>query len=456
MTMFAVIVAGGKGTRLASRTGGLPKPLVEILGKPLLGYQLELLAEFGVRKVAILCGFGAAAIAEFCGDGSRWGLDLECIEESRPLGTAGAVISALDRLPSRFLVLYGDTMVNVDLRRMLEAHRSSHADCTLFLHPNDHPQDSDLVETNDAGEIVAFHPYPHPAGACLPNQVNAALYVVEAHALRGFEMPDHPLDFGKHVFPALLAKGAKLHGYVSPEYIKDAGTPERLDRVSDDLRRGVVERSRLDRPQPAVFLDRDGTINEEVSYIRSPEELLLIPGAAQAIRLLRREGFRIVVVTNQPVVARGECTFEGLAQIHNHLQMELSREGAYVDAIYVCPHHPHSGYDGEVKELKFECDCRKPQIGLVRRAAADLNIDLARSWFIGDATSDIQTAKNAGMGSILVETGVAGRDHRFAAEPDYSFPDLLGAAEFLAGHKASPPVGGASNRSGEYDSKVGC
>jgi histidinol-phosphate phosphatase family protein len=437
--MFAVIVAGGKGTRLASRTGGLPKPLVEILGKPLLAYQLELLAEFGVSKVAILCGFGADRIAEFCGDGSRWGLEVECVEESRPLGTAGAVISALERLPAEFLVLYGDTMVNVDLARMSEAHRASRADCTLFLHPNDHPHDSDLVETNDAGEIVAFHPYPHPLGACLPNQVNAALYVVEAHALRGFEIPEQPLDFGKHVFPALLSSGAKLHGYVSPEYIKDAGTPERLDRVTDDLRRGVVERSRLDRAQPAVFLDRDGTINEEDSYIRTPEELRLIPGAAQAICKLRQEGFRIVVATNQPVVARGECTFEGLAQIHNYLQMQLSREGAYVDAIYWCPHHPHSGYAGEVKELKFECDCRKPQIGLVRRAVADLNIDLATSWFIGDSTSDIQTAKNAGIGSILLGTGAAGRDGKFSVEPDYRFPDLLAAAEFLSREVASQP-----------------
>ncbi len=435
--MFAVIIAGGKGTRLAARTGGLPKPLVPVLGKPLLAYQLELLAEFGIRDVAVLCGFGAEAISAYCGDGSQWGLRLQCITEDRPYGTAGAVLRVLPRLPETFLVLYGDTMVNVDLRRFLSAHQSSQAAGTLFLHPNDHPHDSDLVETDDCGNILAFHPYPHPHDACLPNQVNAALYVLEAKPLIPFEISDTPLDFGKHVFPALLAQGVLLYGYSSPEYIKDAGTPERLDRVTADLERGIVQRSRLDHPRPAVFLDRDGTLNEEVSYIRRPEDLHLIPGAALAVRLLRQAEFRIVVVTNQPVIARGECTFAELARIHNRLQMELSREGAYVDAIYTCPHHPHGGYPGEVAALKFDCDCRKPRTGLIERAARELNLDLAQSWFIGDTTSDLQTAANAGLRSILVETGHAGRDGKYDVQPDHRFPDLLAAARFLAGQ--TPP-----------------
>lgn len=431
--MKAVILAGGKGSRLSTRTQGLPKPLVLVAGKPLLAYQLELLARHGVEQVTLLCGYGAEAIRSFCGDGSRWGLQLECIDESRPLGTAGAVLEALPRLPERFLVLYGDTMVNVDLARFWAAHEARPAAATLFLHPNDHPQDSDLVETDPEGGILAFHPYPHPADATLPNQVNAALYVIEASALRGLSYSGEPLDFGKHVFPALLARGLRVQGYRSPEYIKDAGTPERLDRVAADVASGVVEESSLDVPRPAVLLDRDGTINEEASYIRGPEQFRLIPGAALGIRLLREAGYRIAVVTNQPVVARGDCTLAELQRIHNFMEMELSVEGAFVDSIYFCPHHPEKGFEGERPELKFDCACRKPRTGLVEQAARELNLDLERSWLIGDSTGDIQAAHNCGLRSILLRTGIGGADGKYPAIPTATCDDLLAAARFIIG-----------------------
>ncbi|WP_446742075.1 HAD-IIIA family hydrolase [Silvibacterium acidisoli] len=430
--MFAVIIAGGKGTRLAERTGGFPKPLVPVNGKPLLAYQLELLARHGFKKVALLCGYGAGAIREFCGDGSHWGLEIACYDEPRPLGTAGAVIFALPHLPEEFFVLYGDTMLDVDLLRMQEAHAASGAAATLFLHPNDHPQDSDLVETDERGRILQFHPYPHAGDACLPNQVNAALYILKASALDGVTLTEKPLDFGKHVFPEMLAAGIALQGYRSPEYIKDAGTPERLDKVSADVASGLVARSGLQQPRGTIFLDRDGTINEEASYIRTPGELRLLPGVAEALRILRGAGFRIAVITNQPVVARGECTIDDLTRIHHRMEMELGHGGAFVDAIYACPHHPHKGYPGEVPELKIDCDCRKPEIGMVKAAALALNSDLENSWFIGDSTVDVQTARNAGIRSILLETGFGGKDGRHEVTADLYFPDLLTAAKYLA------------------------
>jgi len=433
----AVILAGGKGSRLSTRTQGLPKPLVPVDGKALLAYQLELLARHGVEQVTLLCGHGAEQIEAFCGDGSRWGLQLRCIEERQALGTAGAVISALSELPEEFFVLYGDTMVNVDLARMYRAHAASGAEATLFLHPNDHPQDSDLVECDEQGRIQAIHGYPHAEGALLPNQVNAALYVLKRSALSGFAVPESPLDFAKDAFPRMLREGVHLHGYRSPEYIKDAGTPARLDHVEADLRAGVVARGSLAVQRPAVFLDRDGTINREASYITRPEQLTLLPGAAEAVRRMREAGYRIVVVTNQPVIARGECTTAELLRIHDHMEMELSREGAFLDGIYYCPHHPDKGFEGERPELKMECECRKPGDGMLRRAAEELNLDLAASWLIGDSTGDIQAAHKCGVRSILLRTGIGGRDHRYAATPDSIFDDLPAAAYFVAGQGAT-------------------
>jgi histidinol-phosphate phosphatase family protein len=429
--MQLVIVAGGKGTRLRDRLSGLPKPMVDVCGKPLLCHQLVLAARHSIRDIVLLLGHGADVISDYVGDGSRWGLKIRIIEEAVPLGTAGAVLSALPHLADRFVVMYGDTMVNVDLQRFLKAHVTHRADAALFLHPNDHPQDSDLVEVSVDGRITAFHPYPHLSGTYLPNLVNAALYVVEKNSLASFSLPAGVWDFGKHLFPEMLRRGHFLFGYRSPEYIKDAGTPERLDNVIEDVRSGKVDRGSFATPAPAVFLDRDGTMNREVNRVKSVNELEVLPGVPQAICGLNRAGIRAVVITNQPVIARGDCTEAELSRIHNKLETVLGEQGAYVDAIYHCPHHPDSGYPGERRELKVECDCRKPGTRLIQQACEDMNIDMAQSWFVGDSTVDIRSGRNAGLRTILVETGHAGADNLFADVPDYRCAELQEAVEYI-------------------------
>jgi histidinol-phosphate phosphatase family protein len=428
--MQLVILAGGKGSRLQGRLGSLPKPLVDICGRPLIEHQVALGVDYAVEEAVLLTGYGASAIEKHFAS-SNLGVKVRTIEESSPLGSAGAVIAALPSLDERFLVMYGDTMLNVDLDRFVSAHLLSGAAATLFLHPNDHPHDSDLVEVNADGRITAFHPYPHDPDRYYPNLVNAALYVIEKRLLMNWEIPCEPLDFAKHVFPAMLQRGAFLYGYRSPEYIKDAGTPERLDKVIADYRSGRVAAGSLRTPAPAVFLDRDGTLNEEVDRVKTPQELRVIDGVWDAIRLLNRSPYRCVVVTNQPVLARGDCSEEQLQEIHNKLETLLGRHGAYLDAIYYCPHHPHSGYPGEIKKLKIECSCRKPSIGLIEKACREMNLDLSRSWMIGDSTVDIKTARNAGIGSIVVGTGYAGRDGRFPDLPDQAVPDLQSAVHFI-------------------------
>jgi histidinol-phosphate phosphatase family protein len=431
--MQAVIIAGGKGTRLVSRTGALPKTLVPVGGKPLVEHQICLAAKHGFLDVVLLLGYGSDEVRELVGNGSRWGVTVRSIVESRPLGSAGAVMAALPHLDSRFVVIYGDTILNVDLSRFWDTHARSGADLSMFVHPNDHPADSDLVEADEAGVVVALHPYPRSPDRDYANLVNAALYIVEREALLPFAQPNALLDFGKHIFPAMLAKGARLFAYRSPEYIKDAGTPDRLDSVERDYQTGRIAAGSLETASPAVFLDRDGTINAEVNRARSPDELILIPGAAAGIATLNRAGFLVVVITNQPVIARGDCTEAELRLIHNRLETILGRERAYIDRIYFCPHHPHGGFVGERAELKFVCGCRKPAIGLIDLATQELNIDLSRSWMVGDSTTDICTARNAGVRSVLVRTGHGGRDGQFEHPPDLVAADLNEAALLIAG-----------------------
>jgi histidinol-phosphate phosphatase family protein len=400
-----VILAGGRGTRLKDFLGDLPKPMIAIGPKPLLEHQVDLARQYGFGSLLFFVHHRADLIEQHFGDGSKWGVNIRYVVEKEPLGTAGAVLAGFGQLADRFLVMYGDTMVNVDLQRIWNAHEESRADATLMLHPNDHPFDSDLVEVDSESFVIAFHNRPHPDCLWRQNLVNAGLYVLEKRALAAFRASPEAhrspsiLDFGKDLFPAMLGRGAKLFGYNSPEYIKDIGTPHRYEKVCAEFSSGVVVSSSLATPQRAVFLDRDGTLVAEKDCLRTADQLELLPGVAEAIQLLNHHGWRTVVVTNQPVIAKGWCTEAELKNIHNKLETLLGRERAFLDRIYFCPHHPEKGFAGERPELKIECDCRKPKPGLIQRAVADLNVDLKRSWLIGDTTTDLQTAKNAGLKS---------------------------------------------------------
>jgi D,D-heptose 1,7-bisphosphate phosphatase len=429
--MQIVIVAGGKSTRLLERAAGLPKPMVEVGGKPLLEHQLLLGRRYGCTDFLFLTGFGAEHIRNYFGDGSRWSVRIRHHAESEPLGTGGALLNAFERLEDRFLVLYGDTMLDVDLSRMMAAH-SEGIDATLFVHPNDHPQDSDLVEIDANGRIVSFHPYPHPNGRHFGNLATAALYVVTKNALAEWRptYESRHVDCAKDLFPEMLARGRVLQGYRSREYIKDAGTPARLDRVRSEYAAGRVQSRAWGNPLPAVFLDRDGTLNVDRPWINSPEQLQLVPGAAEAVRAINEAGYLAVVITNQPVIARGECTEAQLTQIHNRLEWLLGESHAFVDAIYYCPHHPEAGFPGERRELRFACLCRKPATGLFELAARDLNIDRAGSWMVGDSLADVQAARAFGISSILL-TADRGSMGQGASKADAEAPTLLDATHFI-------------------------
>ncbi len=431
----AIILAGGKGTRLAARLGGAPKPLVDVLGTPLLERQLVQLADAGFDRAVILVNHRADLIERFCNDRGDRRMTVTLIDDGDPAGTAGAVFRALDRLDDEFLVVYGDTLFDLDFARFQRFHAEDPGSAaTLFLHPNDHPADSDLVEVNEDGLIRAFHAYPHPSDAWLPNMVNAALYMVRKRSMtdRSDLFPAGAVvDFAKDFFPVLAAEGERLRGYISPEYIKDIGTPARLDRACADLASGKVAAASLRERQSAVFLDRDGTLNIPNGHISCPDQLQLFPFAAEAVRTLNGSRHRVVLVTNQPVIARGDCTVEGLASIHAKLETLLGREGTFLERIYYCPHHPDSGFAGEVAELKCVCDCRKPAPGLILRARDDLNLDLVASWFIGDSAADVTASAACGVTSVLVRTGELADTTRLETVADFVFDDVLQAAEFI-------------------------
>jgi len=427
----AVILAGGKGTRLATTLGGLPKPLADVGGIPLLGHQLALLADHRYDEAVLLVSYGADAIAAWLAECPS-PLPVRLVDDGEPRGTAGAVLAALDMFTDEFLVLYADTMVRVDLHRFNAWHQADpDAAASLFVHPNDHPADSDLIELDGNDQICSLHSYPHREDAWLPNLVNAALYIVRREALRRWIDVAPPIDFGKDLFPRMLAAGQHLRGYTSPEYIKDAGTPARLERVRNAYANGTVERASLANRQRAVLIDRDGTLNRDVGHISRAEDLEVYNFAGPALERLNQNEWRTVLVTNQPVMARGEISDAEMQRVHARLDTELAHAGAFLDRSYLCPHHPNQGFAGEIAALKIHCDCRKPAPGLILRAADDLNLDLAECWFVGDSTADLGAAEQAGVSSILVETGAGGLDAVHPYEPGFTAQHFGTAVDFI-------------------------
>jgi len=437
----ALIIAGGEGKRIRSVAKATPKPLLDVGGRPLVERQILLLRRYGIREIHLTVRAPDLSMfrAHFA-SGESLEVVLHYHTESEPLGTAGGLASLLGHSDVRaihelappdqtFVVLYGDVMVNMDLVSLVRFHQSKRAVATLVVHPSDHPLDSDLVEADEEGRIKAFHPKPRPRKSDHQNLANAGVYVLSQSIAN--HIPARPSDFMRDVFPSALRAGTPLYTYRTREYLKDVGTPERLAAVRADWAAGRIERRHRDCPLPAIFFDRDGTLCELIPLLHRIEDLRLLPGAAEAVRRVNQSDCLAVVVTNQPVVAHGLCTLDELDCIHARMETLLGEQGAFLDGIYYCPHHPEAGYPGEDADLKVACECRKPSGELVRRAARDLNIDLSRSAFVGDSTADIETGKRLGLRTVLVQTGEAGHDKKFDARPDACCTDVAEAVNII-------------------------
>jgi D,D-heptose 1,7-bisphosphate phosphatase len=425
--MKAVILAGGRGIRLGELTREIPKPMLTIGEKPLLHHQVDLLIKHGIQDIIMLVNYLKDPIMDYFQDGRRLGARISYFTENEPLGTTGGIKAIENQLTDDFMVLYGDVMIYMDLSRFIHFHRLKKSQCSLVLHPNDHPVDSDLVEVNDESRIVAFHPKPHQPGAWYHNLVNAGAYLLSPSILAFIEK-GKKADFGRDVFPHLCNRLA-LYGYHTSEYLKDMGTPDRLEKVRMDLENGEISRKCYENRQRAIFLDRDGVLNVEKSFISTPDEFELYDFAPASVRKINQAGYLSIVVTNQSAVARNICTEEEVYTIHKKMETLLGEQKAWLDAVYFCPHHPDKGFPEENPAYKIDCDCRKPNTGMFRKAIEKFNISPQESYMIGDSERDIQAGINIGCVTVGVRTGHGIKKTRLF--PDYMFADLAEAVDFI-------------------------
>lgn len=422
--MKVVIMAGGRGTRISELFPNIPKPLIPIDGVPVLEREIISLRDQGFTEIILTVSHMAEKIEKYFGDSSKLGVKIDYFVEETPFGNAGALVKmrADGRLAGDFLLLNADSIFDVDFNRFVDYHKKKGGLVTLFTHPNSHPYDSGLIIADKDGRVERWLTKEDPRPQWYKNRVNAGLHVINARVLDELVKDADrigtvdessgkivKIDLDRQILKPLCGSG-RMFCYDSPEYVKDMGTPERYRQVCVDFKSGVITAENLKNKQKAIFLDRDGTINKYVGFLRNIDDFELLPGVTEAIRKINSSGYLAVVVTNQPVIARGEVTFEQLDEIHNKMETLLGQEGAYLDAIYFCPHHPDKGFEGEIPELKIDCDCRKPKPGMLFRAAEDFNIDMNSSWMVGDGRIDIKAGQNAGCRTALIGEEDYGQD----------------------------------------------
>lgn len=399
--MKTVIMAGGKGTRISSIASDIPKPMICIGDKPVLQLEIESLRKQGFQDFIITISHLGYVIQDYFKDGSDFGVHIEYFNEEKPLGNAGALFELKDKLTEDFLLINGDVLFEFDANRFVNYHNEKGGLVTLFTHPNSHPYDSGLIIADEEKCVLKWLAKEDERPLYYRNRVNAGIHILSPEVLR--ERPDkEKVDLDRDILKPLCGKGV-MFAYDSSEYVKDMGTPERYKEVSEDLLSGKVERRSLSNKQKAIFLDRDGTINKYVGFLRDINQFELTESSAEAIKTINKSEYLAIVVTNQPVIARGEVSFEQLDEIHMKMETLLGKEGAFIDGLYFCPHHPDSGFEGEVKELKIDCDCRKPKPGMLLQAAKDFNIDLSQSFMIGDSDNDMTAGSAAGCKCIRID-----------------------------------------------------
>lgn len=421
--MQLVILAGGKGTRLGLKD--IPKPMVNIIDKPLLEHQLDLIKRnTNINEIFILSGYKADVISKYFGNGTDFGLKINHIIEPYPLGTAGALKLVENKINDRFLVFYGDIYLNFDINSFINFDRNNSSIGTIIVHPNNHPFDSDLVEVQNK-IVTNIITKPHKDNLYFSNIVNAATYIFSKKIFK-YIKEDTKCDIAKDLLPLLLNNNEKIYAYNTAEYIKDIGTPDRLAEVVKDIQQKKDLLINKKNKRPCIFIDRDGVINEDMGNFPTSDKFKLLKNVQKAIKRINGSNYLAIVVTNQPMIAKGFVSAEEVEKTNKKLETLIGKENAFLNAIYYCPHHPEKGFEGEVPELKIECDCRKPKTGMLQKAEKEFNIDVEASWIIGDSENDIKAGKNFGCRTVSINKNL---------NADYTATDLEDAVDYILRRK---------------------
>lgn len=374
----AVILAGGKGTRLRPLTYEIPKPMIPINDRPFLEYLLTLLKENGISEVILLLGYLAEKVVDYFGDGSGWDLSIKYSIGEVSWETGTRVTAATELLDDCFLLLYCDNYWPLKLADLVGFHNSLDKLATVTVYTNKDGITRNNVLVDGEGNVIRYDRSRKDEDC---NGVDIGFFILDKRILAS--TPAYNFSFEEVVIPELV-KSNQLGGFTTDHRYYSIGKPDRLESTAQFL-----------KPRKVLFLDRDGVINRKppkAEYVRSWKQFEFLPEAISSLKTLCRHGYELYIITNQAGIARGLMNERDLEDIHSRMKRELKLHDVEIRGIYYCPH----GWDEG-------CDCRKPKPGLFFQASRDHHLDISKAVYIGDDDRDMEAGNAAGCRTYLLD-----------------------------------------------------
>lgn len=373
----AVILAGGLGTRLQPFTDENPKPMYPVNGRPFIGYLIEQIKQFGIENILLLLGYMPEKITEYLGNGENYGVSISYDITPIEFNTGDRIFHAKEKLDDDFLLMYCDNYCPINFRRLEDDFYKNNALVQVSVYENKDNYTKNNMLLEETGKVLVYdkkRTMPDLHGVDIGYAIiKKGILDMAACEGQNFESVAYPFAIGQNQMFATVTK----HRYYS------VGSWERIELTK-----------KFFEDKPAVFIDRDGTINErppKACYVENEQQFVWLKGAKEAIKLLNENGYRVLMVTNQPGIARGKLSLESLKKIHDKMELELADVGAHIDKIYFCPHNWDEG-----------CECRKPKPGMLYQAQKEYNLNLTKCILIGDDERDIEAGEAAGCITYMV------------------------------------------------------
>ena len=418
--MDIAILIGGEGSRIKKISKTVPKPFLKIGNKSIIDHQLKFLSKIK-KKIFLLSNRKYSRFHHQLKQKYK-NIKFEIFEENMRLGTGGCLRSLIKYKSENYLIIFGDLIFNINFKKFHKFHKKNKSDLTLLVHPNDHPYDSDLLEINEKNRLTKFHKKPHKKNN-IGNLSLSGILIFNRKVLKHIKANKFQ-DLSKNVLPKLMKKKFKIFAYNTREYVKDIGTPQRMRLIKKQIQTKKFINGNIKKKLPAIFLDRDGVLNKELNDNKYQNPMKIINGAISAVKKINKMGYLAVIVTNQSAVAKGFITLDKLKNDHKKLEYYFGTQGAYFDRVYFCPYYPDKGFKGENKKFKKKSTWRKPNNGMLLQAIKDLNIDIKKSYMIGDQSVDYYAAKKTGIKCLLV-------GEKFKIKGSKNYKNLFDAIEAI-------------------------
>ncbi len=396
-----VVLMGGLGTRLGEQAKNCPKALTKVGERPFFDYQLLLMKEYGFRHFLFLVGHYGKMVEDYYGDGNRYGIRISySYDGEKLLGTGGAVRKAYHLLRDDFLLLYGDSFMDIDYKETIYRYfkgRLSGCLSLMTIMENNNCLDRSNVIGKD-GKIILYDKKN------FTEEMRYIDYGVNMFAKTVFQRYDDDMPFDIGDVQNRLSKEGRLSAHEVTNRFYEIGSPKSLELFNSYAKHRFKERGK------AVFFDRDGVINkiifrDDTEQLDSPfckDEIILMDDVVETMKLLQQKGYYLFIVTNQPAAAKGKAKLSDLYDVNTHICKILKKNGVVIDGAEICPHYPGLSEHTKEKFLAKECRCRKPKIGLIEALAARFCIDMEHSWMIGDSYTDILAGRRAGLRTAFI------------------------------------------------------